>query len=168
MPDWLTYVLTTWVLIEVVGFLGARKARRYLGPAILGSVLPDTVKAFYLLKAYADVNLIAFSVPLHTPIGVTLVAGLAATFFDRREWREVLAYMLAGVVVHLAWDFTLHPYGGGQLILFPLSFREFSLGWIWPDSILPVSVAGLLALSLVSLKAWGAFRAGNRRHGEGL
>jgi hypothetical protein len=148
MPDWLTYVLSAWVLCEIVFLLGFRDARRYLGAAALGVVLPDIVKGFFLLKTLTGLDLIAFSVPFATPVGALLVVGLVSLFFERDEIRRVVSYMTAGAIVHLVWDLTLHPYGGGTLVYFPLSFQQYSLGLIWSDSILPLLLIGLPAVLL--------------------
>jgi len=148
MPDWLTYVISAWVLCEVAYLAGFRDARRYIGAAALGVVLPDLVKLFFLMKTLTDVDLIAFSVPFATPVGAMLVVGLFSLFFQRGETRGVLPFMVAGTAVHLVWDLTLHPYGGGTLLYFPLSFQQYSLGLIWSDSILPLLIIGLCALPL--------------------
>jgi len=166
MPDWLTYVLSAWVACELAALVGLRGARRYVGVAAVGSVLPDLVKAFFLLKTYGHIDLVAFSVPLATPLGAILVAGLASSFFDSSELRSVFAYMAIGVVIHLAWDFTLHPYGGGELMLFPLSFEQSSLGWIWSDSVLPLTIIGIPAAMLLSIRLAHARLPGPRRHGH--
>jgi len=163
LPDWLTYVLSAWVACELAALVGLRGARRYVGVATVGSVLPDLVKAFYLLKAYGHIDLVAFSVPLATPLGAILVAGLVSSFFDRSELRGVFAYMAAGVAIHIAWDFTLHPYGGGELMLFPFSFGQFSLGWIWSDSMLPLAIIGVPAAVLLCARLAHARSAGPRR-----
>jgi hypothetical protein len=149
MPDWLTYVLSAWVLCEVAFLLGFRNSRRYLGAAALGTVLPDIVKGFFLLKTLTGLDLIAFSVPFATPVGAILVVGLVSLFFDEGEIRRVVSYMAAGAVVHLVWDLTLHPYGGGTLVYFPLSFQQYALGLIWSDSILPLLLIGLPVVLLV-------------------
>jgi hypothetical protein len=169
MPDWLTYVISAWVLCEIAFLLGFRDARRYLGVAALGAVLPDLVKAFFLLKTLTDLDLIAFSVPLATPIGALLVVALVSLFFQRNEIGRVTKYMAAGAVVHLVWDLTLHPYGGGTLVYFPFSFQQYSLGLIWSDSILPLFIIGIPAilLALLRFSSTGA-RSGPSRAGRGL
>jgi hypothetical protein len=129
----------------------------------VGAVLPDLVKVFYLLKAYGNLDLVAFSAPFATPLGALLVAGLASSFFAGEETKRVLSYMTAGVVIHLFWDLTLHPFGGGQLILFPLSFEQYALGLIWPDSLLPLVIIGVPAALLLArnlLESLGPTRSG--------
>ncbi len=152
MPDWLTYVLSAWVACEAAALLGIRGARRYVGVAAVGSVLPDLIKISYVLKTYADVDLIPLALPLGTPAGAILVAGLFSSFFERSESRSVFAYTALGVAIHIGWDYTLHPYGGGQPLLFPLSFEQYALGWIWSDSILPLIIVGVLALILFFIR----------------
>jgi hypothetical protein len=56
--------------------------------------------------------------------------------------------MAAGAAIHLVWDLMLHPYGGGTLVYFPLSFQQHALGLIWSDSILPLFLIGLPAVLL--------------------
>jgi hypothetical protein len=157
-------VLSAWVACELAALAGVRGARRYVGVAAFGSVLPDLVKAFYLLKTYGHIDLIAFSVPLATPLGAILMAGLVSSFFDSSELRSVSAYMAIGVAIHLVWDFTLHPYGGGELLFFPLSFEQSSLGWIWSDSILPLAIIAIPAVMLLSLGLVHPRSAGPRGH----
>jgi len=155
MPDWLTYVLSAWVVSEVLFISGRRYARRYAGVAAIGSVLPDLVKPFYLLKTYLGLDLIGFSVPLATPVGAFLVAGLASTLFPRRRWTRAFGFLSIGVIIHLIWDSMLHPLGGGQLILFPFSFKQYSLGLIWSDSILPLLIVSVPFVILMALRVTG-------------
>lgn len=164
MPDWLTYVLSAWVACELAGLAGIRGARRYVGVAAVGSVLPDLVKAFYLLNTYGHIDLIAFSVPLATPVGAILVAGLVSSFFDTSEGRSVFAYMAIGVTIHIVWDFTLHPFGGGEMMLLPLSFEQSSLGLIWSDSMLPLAIIAIPAVMLLSVGLAHPRSAGPRGH----
>ncbi len=167
MPDWLTYILSAWVMCEIAAILGLGGARRYVGVAAVGSVIPDLVKPFYLLKAYAGIDLIAFSVPFATPVGSIMVVGLVSLFFVRREMRRVLAFLLGGTVIHLAWDLMLHPYGGGTLFFFPFSMRQYALGLIWSDSILPLAVVAIPA-GILALRRLIVAREGARRRAGGL
>jgi hypothetical protein len=165
LPDWLTYVISAWVLCELLALAGRSGARRYVGVVALGSVLPDIVKPFFLLKTLSGPDLIAFSIPFATPIGAVLVATLLSRFFQRKKERTVLIFMLAGAGIHLAWDLMLHPYGGGTLLFFPLSFQQYALGLIWPDSILPLAVIGGFACVLVAARAVSAAGSPRRRGG---
>ena len=167
MPDWLTYVLSAWIFCEIAYLIGIRNARRYVAVAAVGAVLPDLVKPFFLLKTCTGLDLIAFSVPFATPVGAILVAGLVSQFFKKTEIRRVFVFMLAGVVLHLLWDSTLHPYGGGQLIFFPFNFNQYSLGLIWSDSILPLVIIGIPAAVLYVLRFWYRSQFGTKR-GKGL
>ncbi len=152
MPDWLTYVLSSVVFCEITFLLGRRDAETHLGAAAVGSVLPDLVKPFYLLKTYAGVDLVAFSLPLATPVGALLVALLASRFFPKNKRNTVFGFLSAGVVIHLVWDSLLHPYGGGQVLLFPLSFQQFSWGVIWSDSILPLIFISIVAAMVLIIR----------------
>jgi len=162
MPDWLTYVLSAWVACEVAHHLGLKDARRYVGVAVAGSVLPDLVKVTYILKGYAHIDLVAFTIPLATPIGVLLLVGLVSTFFPPGEMRRVFGYMFMASAIHIVWDLMIHPLGGGQLMIFPLSFKQYSLGLFWPDSILPLLLAGSAALILTLCRFRSERTAGGR------
>ncbi len=165
-PDWLTYVLSAWVMCEIAAILGLGRARRYVGVAAVGSVIPDLVKPFYLLKAFAGIDLIAFSIPFATPVGSILVVGLVALYFARREARNAFAFLLGGTIIHLVWDLLLHPYGGGTLVYFPFSMEQYALGLIWSDSILPLAVVAIPAGVLLVRRL--IIARGGRRASGGL
>jgi hypothetical protein len=165
MPDWLTYVLSAWVMCEIATILGLGRARRYVGVAAVGSVIPDLVKPFYLLKGFAGIDLIAFSVPFATPVGSILVVGLVSLYFARREARNAFAFLLGGTIIHLVWDILLHPYGGGTLVFFPFSMEQYAFGLIWSDSILPLTVAAVPAGLLLIRRAVVARGSGRRTSG---
>ena len=151
MPDWLTYITSAAGLCIRLRLAGVATARRYLGVAVIGSLLPDTVKISYVLRGYAHLDLVSYFIPFHTPVGAVVFAMLLSYFFEASERIQVFLYLVLGISVHILWDFTLHPYGGGQLLLFPASFSQYSLGLFWADSITPLAISGLSFLAFLLL-----------------
>jgi len=149
MPDWLTYVASAAGVYTLLMLTGVCRSRRYLGVAAVGSLLPDIVKISYVLRGYAHMDLVSYFIPFHTAVGSIVFALLLSHFFDASERRKIFLYLSLGVSVHILWDLSLHPYGGGQLVFFPLSFSQYSLGLFWADSIIPLAISSS-SLALVS------------------
>jgi len=145
MPDWLAHVLFAYILCSVLGTkfkVLANKGNTAL--VIVGALLPDLVKielGFDLIgMAVGD-----FLVPLHTPVGSFLSAALIALLFT--EASIALALFILGFTTHFLLDLLLGHVSGGMLLLVPVSWQEYQLGWIHSDD---YSVA-LILLCLATL-----------------
>jgi hypothetical protein len=144
MPDWLAHVLFAYVLCSVLGtkFKTFTKANTAL--VMAGALIPDLVK----VKLGFDLFGIAVGdllEPLHTPIGSLVSAGLIALLFS--EVFVVFSLFVLGFTTHFALDLLLGHVSGGMLLLFPVSWQEYQLGWIHADN----SWVALVLLGLATL-----------------
>jgi hypothetical protein len=131
MPDWLAHVLFAYVLCSILGMKFKLFTKENTALVMVGALIPDLVKVelgFDLIGM--DVS--DFLAPLHTPIGSLLSAALIALLFT--EVVVVFSLFVLGFTTHFALDLLLGHVSGGMLLLFPVSWEEYQLGWIHADN----------------------------------
>lgn len=147
MPDWLTHVLIGWFLCDLLS-VRYRGLERYRTAFLVGSILPDARYAELFLRGHID--LLWFSWPIHTPIGVLLIAGIAALVLDSAPYFYILS--LTGIAHILADLLVVTGFGGRETLLFPFSFQMYSLGLFWQESLYPTYIALALVLASTLLR----------------
>ena len=131
MPDWLAHVLFAYVLCSLLSMKFKLFTKPNTALVMVGALSPDLVKVelgFDLLGIAVE----DFVLPLHTPVGSLLSAALIALLFT--EAVMVFALFVLGFATHFALDLLLGHVSSGMLLLFPVSWSEYQLGWIHADN----------------------------------
>ncbi len=140
MPDWLTHSLVGWIV--------GKATRQEVGLVVIGAVLPDVDKLYLIVNAVLNIRSDAFFLPLHTPIGAVLLAGVVALFFG--DMKKALIPLGLGVATHFALDIVFFEIGGGVRLLFPFSWEGWQLNLIqMTDYDLMITVSALMASLVV-------------------
>jgi hypothetical protein len=120
MSDWLTHSLVGWMTGKITGL--------EVSLLLLGSVLPDVNKISLVFQWVGNLRMETFFLPLHTPFGALLLAGGIALFF--KDLPKAFLSLGVGVGAHFCLDVLLVEVGGGEPLLFPLSWQGWQLGVI--------------------------------------
>jgi hypothetical protein len=142
MPDWLTHSLVAWITGKTLRF--------EVSLVVLGSLLPDLNKLYLVFNWLFGLRTDAFFLPLHTPVGALLLACGVALFFN--NMKHAFVALGIGIGTHFVLDVLLTEVGGGEPLLFPLSWQG------WQFNVIPasdyeymISVYAVLASVLVSV-----------------
>jgi hypothetical protein len=135
MPDWFTHTLVGWIT--------GKTTKQDVALVVIGSLIPDLEK-MNLAFNWLGVNDPQFLVPLHTPVGALLVAGIIAVLF--KDARNAFIPLGIGVSTHFILDFFLVHVHGGMLLLYPFSWGEWQYYLIRSDDYRMTVVAVLAAL----------------------
>lgn len=140
--DWIGHIGIAYLIALATGL----RDRRRLTVFVLGSILPDLYKLFYLLNLFMEEEA-AFNavLPLHMVGGVFLTSALAATLFQT-DYRKNFALLLGGSLLHLFLDFLLWPWGKATFFFWPFTV-ETGFGFLWPDSPYPALIIGPLCVA---------------------
>ncbi|MBD3189763.1 MAG: hypothetical protein GF308_03925 [Candidatus Heimdallarchaeota archaeon] len=133
MPDWVTHIITTWLIYQLLARFKILKKNRYNEIILLfGAILPDINRLALigevlqpLLLFYTNEQTYYFFLVIHTPIGSLLIAGIIAQIFEKRK--ETFLYLVGGITSHLMLDMLLTSINKGVYFLFPFSFQPFQL-----------------------------------------
>ncbi len=151
--DWIVHLLVPWMGAKLLQARYARLDDRRIALVMLGVVLPDVNAVGYLLQ-WLGVDFGAALLPLHTPVGSILIAGLVSLLFASRA--RAFALLTAGFVSHYVLDSLLAHAGGGMVLLFPFSWDfGFQFGLVPTSSWIPVFVtvaAAALVFAALRLK----------------
>jgi hypothetical protein len=95
----------------------------------IGTIFPDILtRPWYILfPASHD-----WTFPLHTPIGALLACGLLALLFEPAIRKRAFAFLTAGAGLHFLLDIFQKQTVGGYTLLFPVSWKQFTLGLFRP------------------------------------
>lgn len=146
MPDLAVHALLTGVVIRPF-----RRLARYLGPALLGSILPDLISRPVKMMHPALLDL---GQGLHAPLIVmALAAALALAYPPGHRVGIAAAIGIAGLA-HQAIDLLQDPVGPGYPLLFPLSWQTFPQGPLHPEGSL-LALPLLAAAAVVVWWRWG-------------
>ena len=158
MPDWISHMLIALIIYEVFRF-----EKKSL--VILGALLPDMLGKLSLLvnvfELPYDVLYWIFT-PFHTPLGCVLITFLIVHFF-RYNQRKAFLYITAGWVSHLPFDLVnKHMLLGQNMLLFPVSWTNFRIGFAWPErfylSLVPLIIVYLIILSVKRKKNQNVYK----------
>ena len=126
MPDWTTHILFALILCEA--FRLKPKSLVCLG-AIVPDILLKSLTPLSSLGLDSSVLYKAFT-PFHTPIGSVLVAIGISTFIEIPIIRSTVL-MIIGIASHFFLDiFQAHGVFGETMVLFPLSWKNYEIGWL--------------------------------------
>ena len=116
MADLLTHVLAVYVLLTVASWWVDVLTPRWIAIGMAGSAIPDLVKVGIVLDDDLVEGVLGLPfnwAPISTLGGVLLVAAAITLAFDRRYWRRVYAFLVAGGFVSLLLD-GMRVYADGQ------------------------------------------------------
>jgi membrane-bound metal-dependent hydrolase YbcI (DUF457 family) len=144
-------------------------APRWMGPLVLGTVLPDATgrvpqMAFAILDRTVglpmpDSVLWAFDV-LHQPLPQVLIVSMVALAFAAEDRRTAWFGMLLGVALHFGLDILQDHHGQGYHLFFPASVERFELGWIGSEATVHIApYIGAVTLVVVAVRLWQLRRA---------
>lgn len=131
----------------------------FVGPMVLGTVLPDlssrvpTMLVDAAVRAGAPIPLqvmYPFAV-LHMPIGNLALCGLLAFLFRRDQRLQLFTWLWIGSLFHFAVDMLQAHHGQGYYMLFPFTTATSELGVFGSEATIPwvpVTVA-------VTAAVWG-------------
>jgi hypothetical protein len=122
MPDWFSHTLIGWIT--------GKTTKIDIGLVVIGALLPDISKINLIFTWLEMKQTILFN-PLHTPIGVVLLAGILALLF--KDIKKAFLPLGIGVLTHFLLDFLLINTSGGMNLLFPFSWEEWQLQIIRSD-----------------------------------
>jgi hypothetical protein len=142
LPD-----LVTHASLTVLAIAAARRARRYLAPALLGSLLPDLLSRPLTMLGPATFDL---GRALHAPLVTLAVAGALALAYPPGRRRAVAVAIACGCFAHQAIDLLQHTVDPGYPLLAPFSWRTFPQGPFHTEASLAVMPL-LLLLAVVQL-----------------
>ncbi|MFC1721509.1 metal-dependent hydrolase [Patescibacteria group bacterium] len=144
MPDLITHV-------AFASFF-ADKKYRYIFFLLLGAVLPDVTRLFFLIfpdnyQAYW------FFTAMHSPLVMILMALLVVQFFAEKLRWAAFWWLLLGILTHLVLDsLQLHFGSYAYPWFFPFSFQGTEWGLFWPED--PLYVAPFLVILAILWYYW--------------
>lgn len=148
MPDWLSHLFIGLIICSLFNL----KPKSLV---LLGSLLPDFLFKITTIGFFIKIPtsfIYWFFAPMHTPIGSFLMA-LAITPLFRFKYKKTLLFISIGLVTHFAADSLVKFFlKCSQLILlFPFSWKSFSLPLIWADQYYMILFASIFIYGLIIL-----------------
>ncbi len=121
----------------------ADKKYRFVFFLLLGAVLPDVTRLFFLFFP-DNYSAYWFFTSLHSPLLLILFCVIIVQFFEKDIRWAAFWWLLLGVATHLGLD-ALQKHLGSYAYpwLFPFSLKGTEWGLFWPED--PLYVAPLLA-----------------------
>jgi hypothetical protein len=145
MPDWISHILIGLIFAELFNI-------KKKGLVVLGSLLPDFLAKIYLLSFFAPINdnLLFVTHLYHSPLMAFIIPGLLTPLF-RYNWKETYFLTASGFLLHIMADglgkyFTDSTEG---ILLYPFSYKFFSLNLLWPEQYWIVLIASLAVYLLI-------------------
>jgi hypothetical protein len=149
MPNWLVHLAVAWIIVEIFNL------KKYRGVFLLGSVLPDAKTFAMALTPLAGITkAYALAIPVHTPIGTSLLAAFTAALFNEK-FKKIFILLLLGSATHFALDITMYPYygAGHYLLLYPFSWTQFGIPLYYlTEYLTPIVVIFAIAATLMRIK----------------
>jgi hypothetical protein len=164
MPDLMTHLAVSYLVKRAVS------PRKHMVPFLLGSTLPDILSYLPLMFTVAGPPLLTgigspasetlptwvkhipdLFYPFHGIFTFLVLSCLAAFLFPARGRSGVFWNILLGGLLHLFMDLLQVNHNEIGYLLFPFSWRSYSLGWIETESslrALPFLGAAVLAVLL--------------------
>ncbi len=148
MPDLLTHFGATYLLFRPLPWIDLRLL-------FLGALLPDLPwilnRALGKLTALDPISLFAYVIPFSTPLVVLLVAACVALFHQR----PLTCFWILGTagLLNIGLDFLQTRPADAPLLLYPFSFRQYSLQWFSSGDIISyLAVGGSLVCIAFALR----------------
>ena len=145
MPDWIVHVLIGLILIEIFNL----KPKSLV---LIGVLLPDALiklELFHVMFPFPKYLFMWLFQPLHAPIGMALFTVLMLPFFKYNK-AKTYGLLAVGWISHLVFDLTgRHLMQGQNLLLFPFSWVNIEVGWVWADEFYKLDVIFLIMLLAV-------------------
>lgn len=137
MPDLITHV-------AFASFF-ADKKYRWIFFLLLGAILPDITRLFFLFWPNSH-EMYWFFTAMHSPLGLIMLTLLISFFFDAKIRKEAFWWTLAGVATHLGLDaLQIHMSDFAYPWLFPFSMKGTAWGLFWPEQ--PLYVVPFLVIA---------------------
>jgi len=142
MPDWISHILLGLIIAEI-----SNTNKKSL--VVLGSILPDIVLKTYTISLLTPIPLnflFWFFYPLHTVAGIILLSLLITQLF-KYDPKKAFMLIFAGALSHILLDMTTKPmvYNIQGLLLFPFSWKAYSLGLFYSEQYWIVAIILLFA-----------------------
>ena len=152
MPDWITHILTAWMICTILSFKYKQINPAYTVVCMVGALIPDTFKIVIPL-GIMGIHAENFFMPFHLPIGSLIIASLFTLFFKERK-KLVLSLLVLGVATHYALDLLIINLNGGMTMLFPFSWDVWAINVIPADDYHITILAIGLALVVYFASFW--------------
>ena len=125
----------------------ADKKYRWIFFLLLGAILPDITRLFFLFFPDNHSAYWFFSA-LHSPVGLILFSLLLVFFFSPEIRKQAWLWLLLGLGTHFGLDILQkHLSNFSYPWLFPFSLQGTGWGLFWPED--PLYIAPFLALGAI-------------------
>jgi hypothetical protein len=142
MPDLITHLSVSYFLNKPL------KLFRNSTLFYCGAVLPDLATRAVSIPYHPAEYAVS---PLHTPLGAVLLCLLLSFFFAEAERKQVFLSLMAGSCLHLFLDLFQKHMQPGYTLLFPLSWRTFEFGVLWPETIVSMVPLWIFIIGVMEL-----------------
>ncbi|MDI6793511.1 MAG: hypothetical protein QME81_11710 [bacterium] len=144
MPDLVTHSGVAYLIYKLFS------RRRYLIIFLAGTILPDVITRipYFLVESGYD----WLFVPLHTPVGMTLVCLWLSYFFEECERKPVFVNLWLGSLLHLGMDLLQYGIIPQHLLLFPFSLKRYEIALFSAEAsmyIIPLWLILIVGVELV-------------------
>ncbi len=139
MPDWIVHIAIA-LLIAAVFKINNWKF------ILIGSILPDFPRVLLIMLnflGFNEINSFLILEPLHTPL-INILESLAIALIFTNPLQNFLKVLL-GVSTHLFSDYLQFAGKFGHLLLYPFSYKQFSLGLFYGGNVI-ISIFGAIIL----------------------
>jgi len=131
MPDLISHIAFSHITTRIFEFKS--KSRFGIQSRILiylGTILPDllTRPIYIIFPETSD-----WIIPFHTPIGSLITCGLISLLFIPSFRLKAFFLISFGTVLHFFLDSFQRHLTGGNLFLFPFSWKRVEFGLVWSD-----------------------------------
>jgi hypothetical protein len=162
MPDLLTHSLAAYLATRC-WFWHRWRPRSWAIIFVAGTMLPDLLsRPFYILFPLSY----WWAMPLHTPVGITLVGWLITGLFPANERRVVFTSLFAGAMLHFLLDAPQKHIAAGYFWLFPFSWTTYEWGLWWPEESLRVLPAAVFIVVFAEILLYLRTRTEGRTRKE--
>lgn len=142
MSDWITHLGTTYFVARLLSIKDLRLI-------LLGAILPDIPTILIVLGSILDVDapwILPCFESFHTPFMLFLV--ITAISLLNVNFKRCFLLIAFGSLLHILLDLFQTEFGG-ELLLYPFSFKQYSFNLFWTESIIGVSLIVLSTILLV-------------------
>jgi len=113
---------------------------------VLGTLFPDLLsRPIYIMNP----GWYPYSIAAHTPFFTLVFALLVSEFFPRRQRSWIRFGFGGGILLHFILDLMQKHLTPEYYLFFPVSWKTFSFGLFWPETLLDWLPLWLAAMALI-------------------
>lgn len=163
MPDFITHLCIAYTITWILRRTRFKaKTKEYYPLFLLGNIIPDLTRPIaylinFLFPDDSTLGLLLYQIICSmspTILGVILLSLFLTGLFVNKKWWKIFLPFLLGGLLHLLTDMIMYPWAGMGIQLFaPFLSTRYSFHLVWPDSLLPPLITGLIAITLLLIDA---------------